>query len=269
MAAGASSKTTLEAWAIPVVGAAGPDHTYVVSSDGLRWGCHGRSAGGSMLRSSIGSSAIAACLARSNGLADIRYGRSGVCHQIANRILVPAGITVQGCGGYIASVAFWGEYGKGAWPGLRACFGGATLLLAGAGAGSGGSPGNVSGSPDVYPIPQSSMERTHVTEFLALAENALGSRLDEGTRRSLRRIQRDFSRRQTQLVRVLDLEAMPPEEYLGQLNALMKATLAQMEMVLGKERFNVVFGDAGRHPERLVDRDAFMGAIAAERASAR
>lgn len=188
MAAGVSSRTTLEAWAIPMLSAAGPDHTYVVSSpDGLRWGCHGRSAGGSLLRSRIGSSTIASCLARPNGLADIRYALDGVCHQIANRILVPAGITVQGCGGYNASVAFWGEYGTGAWPGLRACFAGATVPSAAAGGGGGGISGNVSGSPSVYHIPQSSMERTHVTEFLALAENALGSRLDEGTRRSLRK----------------------------------------------------------------------------------
>src|ERR1700674_1625243 len=132
----------------------------------------------------------------------------------------------------------------------------------------GGFSGNVSGSPDVYTIPQSSMERTHVTELLALAEKALGSRLDEGTRRSLRRIQRDFLSQQTQLVCVLDLGVISPEEYLGQLNVLMKGTMARMETALGRERFIAVFGDAGRHPERMVDRDAFMQTIAAERASA-
>ena len=107
-----------------------------------------------------------------------------------------------------------------------------------------------------------------MTELLALAEKALGSRLDEGTRRSLRRIQRDFLSQQTQLVCVLDLGVISPEEYLGQLNVLMKGTMARMETALGRERFIAVFGDAGRHPERMVDRDAFMQTIAAERASA-
>jgi hypothetical protein len=50
------------------------------------------------------------------------------------------------------------------------------------------------------------MER-QLIEFLVLAENALGSHLDEHSRRSLRKIQKDFLRQQTQLVRVLDLGA--------------------------------------------------------------
>jgi hypothetical protein len=63
-----------------------------------------------------------------------------------------------------------------------------------------------------------------LTEFLVLAENALGSRLDERARRSLRKIQKDFLRQQTQLVRVLDLGAIPPEDYLRQLNSLLSFT---------------------------------------------
>jgi hypothetical protein len=109
------------------------------------------------------------------------------------------------------------------------------------------------------------MEPAQLTEFLALAENALGSRLDEGTRRALRKIQRDFVRRQTQLVRVLDLGAMPPEEYLSQFNAIIKTMMDQMRAKLGEERFNIVFGEAGTHPEGLVDRSTFMDAVASER----
>lgn len=100
-------------------------------------------------------------------------------------------------------------------------------------------------------------------EFMALAESALGGQLDEGIRRALRRIQRDSSRRQTQLVHVFDLGAMPPDEYLDQLNAILKNMMDQMLIVLGEERFSVVFGEAGRHPEGLVDRGAFInGALA-------
>jgi hypothetical protein len=113
------------------------------------------------------------------------------------------------------------------------------------------------------------MELTQLTEFLALAESALGSRLDERTRRSLRNIQRDFARRQTQLVRVLDLGAMPSEEYLGQLNAILKTMMDRMRVTLGEERFNIVFGEAGKHPEGLVDRKMFMEVAASERHPAR
>jgi hypothetical protein len=108
-----------------------------------------------------------------------------------------------------------------------------------------------------------------LTEFLALAEGALGHRLDERARRSLRKIQTDFRHRQEQLVRVLDLNAVTPEEYLDQFNALVKATMDRMRAVLGEERFNIIFGEVGRHPEGLVERSTFMDAIASERASSR
>ncbi len=264
------SSATLEAWAIPLVGVSFFDHTYVVSSCGLRWGCRGRSIGGIRLRSGVGSSANANCLSQPNSEAGIRYGLTGVCHQIANRILHPAGVTVAGCGGYTVSVAAWGRDGLPPWPELQACYSGATVPTAGAVMGSGtGRSGNLSGRSSVYNTPQSSKDLTQLAEFLALAENALGSRLDEGTRRSLRKIQRDFSRRQAQLTRILDLGVMPPEEYLGQLNALLKTMMDRMRVTLGEERFNIVFGEAGRHPEGLVDPGTFMDAIASERASAR
>jgi hypothetical protein len=264
------SSATLEAWAISLPGASFFDHTYAISSCGLRWGCRGRSTGGIPLRSGTGSSAIANCLAQPNGEAGIRYLRTGVCHQIANRILHSAGITVAGCGGYITSVAAWGEYGLLPWPELQACYSSGTVSPASSVAGgSAGRPWKRSGSSGVYDTPQSGMELTQLTEFLVLAEGALGHRLDGPTRRSLRKIQRDFSRRQTQLVRILDLGAIAPEEYLGQLNALLKNMMDRMRAALGEERFNVVFGEAGRHPESLVDRSTFMDAIASERTPSR
>ena len=175
-----------------------------------------------------------------------------------------------GCGGYIVSVATWGEYGAPPWHELQACYSSATVSSAGSVAGrSGGQPWNPFGSSGVYDTPQSTMEPTQLTEFLMLAEGTLGHHLDEPTRRSLRKIQRDFSRRRAQLVRVLDLGLIPPEEYLDQLNAVLKKMMDRMRAALGEERFNVVFGEAGRHPEGLVDRSAFMDAIASERAASR
>lgn len=264
------SSATLEAWAIPLVGVSVFDHTYAISSCGLRWGCRGRSAGGILLRSRTGSSAIADCLAHLNAEAGIRYGRTGVCHQMANRILHSAGITVAGSGGYILSVSAWGEYGLPPWPELQACYSGATVPTASSAAGgSAGRPWNLSGSSGVHKTPRSGMELTQLTEFLVLAEGALGSQLDQDTRRSLRKIQRDFLRRQAQLIRILDLGVMPPEEYLDQFNALLKTMMDRMRVTLGEERFNIVFGEAGSHPEGLVDRSTFMDAIASESDSSR
>jgi hypothetical protein len=260
---------TLEAWAIPMVVPSFFDHTYVVSSCGLRWRSRGRSNGGARLRSRTGSSAIADCLARPNGLAGIRYGRTGVCHQIANRILHPAGITVVGCGGYLVSVFRFGEHGHLPWPELSACYSGATVQTSGSVGSGGGASGNLSGSVSVYNTPQSGTERKHLTEFLALAERALGNRLESPTRQSLQKIQKDFMRRQTRLVHSLDLGIVTPEEYLAQFNVMLRSAMERMRVVLGEERFDIVFGEAGRHPEGLVDRGTFMDAVASERLSAR
>jgi hypothetical protein len=263
------SSATLEAWAVPLVAPSHFDHTYVVSSCGLRWACRGRATGGILLRSRIGNSAIADCLAGQNGMAGIRYLRTGVCHQIANRILHPAGITVVGCGGYALSVSLWGRTGLPPWPELQACYSGGTVAVAGSLAGSGADQKrNFSGSSDVLHASQSDMERI-LTEFLKLAEGSLRHQLDQSTRRSLRRVQKNYSARQQRLVQALDVGALDPEEYLDRLNALLKAMMAQMRIVLGEEQFFIVFGEAGRHPEVLVDRDTFMDAIKSERATPR
>ena len=105
------------------------DHTYVTSDDAFGpWGCFGRSAGGHSVSSAQGSSACADCLSKPSNLlatpplyAGLRYGVTGVCHQAANRILRPAGITVAGVLGYGASVFLYGPYGRGGWPEWRQC----------------------------------------------------------------------------------------------------------------------------------------------------
>jgi hypothetical protein len=83
------------------------DHTYVASDDRYGpWGCFGRDSGGRPVASGQGSSACADCLSKPiDPLAappvygGLRYGITGVCHQAANRILRPAGVTVAGVQG--------------------------------------------------------------------------------------------------------------------------------------------------------------------------
>lgn len=101
---------TLRGHAIPTLfGLA--DHTYVTCLGGYAWPCWGRSAGGRVISTGTGSSAQANCISLPASTAGLVYGVTGVCHQTANRILWPAGITVRRAKGYWASFLAYGTYG--------------------------------------------------------------------------------------------------------------------------------------------------------------
>ena len=87
------------------------DHTYVECVlNGKTWGCHGRSSGGAVLSSGTGCEFNADCI-YGNDEAGIVYLLTGVCHQIANRTLISAGVTVHRANGYFLSSSIYGEYG--------------------------------------------------------------------------------------------------------------------------------------------------------------
>ncbi len=90
------------------------DHTYVrCGSGGKAWSCWGGKTGGTELRRGMGSTKQANAIAEPNERARIScYLINGVCHQAANRILFPAGITVRGARGYDVSEALFGTYGR-------------------------------------------------------------------------------------------------------------------------------------------------------------
>lgn len=90
------------------------DHTYVQCGTGAKaWGCWGGKTGGTFLRQGTGSTKRADAIAESNERAGITcYLINGVCHQAANRILLPARITVRGARGYSVSESFYGPYGR-------------------------------------------------------------------------------------------------------------------------------------------------------------
>jgi hypothetical protein len=95
------------------------DHTYVECAGGGRgWSCWGGKSGGTELRRATGSTARADAIAEPNERAKITcYLVNGVCHQAANRILMPAAITVNGARGYPLSEALYTVYGRqGFWP---------------------------------------------------------------------------------------------------------------------------------------------------------
>lgn len=90
------------------------DHTYVqCGSGGKAWSCWGGKTGGKPLREGTGSTKQADAIAEPNERAGITcYLINGVCHQAANRILFPAGITVRGAKGYHVSESLFGTYGR-------------------------------------------------------------------------------------------------------------------------------------------------------------
>jgi len=95
------------------------DHTYVECAGGGKgWGCWGGESGGAVLRQATGSTRRADAIAQPNERANITcYLINGVCHQAANRVLLPAAITVNGARGYPVSQALYGVYGRaGVWP---------------------------------------------------------------------------------------------------------------------------------------------------------
>ena len=117
--------TKLSAYALPIKGPGGmlADHTYVVSSEGDTWGCFGRTKGRrkQLIAQGAGEVHIALCLSRQDSTAEIDYGRKGVCHQAANRILYTAGVTVSRAQGFFASAFIFGVYGLGPWGALKRC----------------------------------------------------------------------------------------------------------------------------------------------------
>lgn len=95
------------------------DHTYVkCGTGGKAWGCWGGKSGGHDLRQGAGGTKRADAIAKPDEKAGIKcYLINGVCHQAANRILLPAAITVSGARGYTISEALFGTYGRiGLWP---------------------------------------------------------------------------------------------------------------------------------------------------------
>ena len=90
------------------------DHTYVECGTGSKgWSCWGGKTGGTELRRGDGSTQRADAIAGADGRGGITcYLVNGVCHQAANRILLPAGITVRGARGYEVSEALFGAYGR-------------------------------------------------------------------------------------------------------------------------------------------------------------
>ena len=105
------------------------DHVYVKMGD-TYFGCHGGYDNGKEMYTGLGDLEYAIQTADgkttqdgdntvNDGDAGIIYLLTGVCHQIANRILWTSQIVVDKAAGYSLSSLVYGPYGRGAWNPIR------------------------------------------------------------------------------------------------------------------------------------------------------
>ena len=95
------------------------DHTSVscAMNPGRLWVCQGTPPSGPVMAAAPGSTAMADCISTPAAVLGIRdlggilYGVTGVCHQVANRILFPSGLIVNAARGYRLSSAAFGRFG--------------------------------------------------------------------------------------------------------------------------------------------------------------
>jgi len=95
-------------------------------------------------------------------------------------------------------------------------------------------------------------------ELSALVKATLGDSIDERTVDALVHTQAAMKRGQAHLVHLLDTHEISPDDYLIRLNALLRMWMEHSEKLLGTERFHIIFGEAGDHPEDLIDVEAFF-----------
>src|SRR5690606_6584333 len=217
------------------------DHTYVeCGTGGKAWGCWGGKPGGAVLRSGAGSTRRADAIAGADERAGITcYLINGVCHQAANRILFPAGITVRGARGYWVSTSLFGVYGRASalfglckapfnqQPGvtgdLPQCMEGTSTPPEHAGA----DPGEQTFLKEVLELSerqdaavQAERAEEHlvaiqVEMFGALVRYRLGPRLEESMYGALLQLRQDIERRQLEVDRAWADGALTPDELTG------------------------------------------------------
>lgn len=263
----------LEAWVVPAQGAPWWDHTYVTSSCGFSWGCFGRAATGTPLAAGIGDSAIADCLSKPVSAPGVRpwvcagltYLIDGVCHQAANRILYPAGITVAGCAGYSWSVLTYGAY-SAPWPERSKCVPPGTVL-AGATSATPVQQGDAMDPKSAYdrtvtrlPISQVDAESARLIELDALVKFKLGKHLDKQTFEFLADVQAELQDTQRAIGGDLRAGKITLEVYLDRLTIALHRAKERGIEVLGPKRFEQIFGAEAYNPEAMIDREMFLHA---------
>jgi hypothetical protein len=103
-------------------------------------------------------------------------------------------------------------------------------------------------------------DAVRLAELAALVEMNLGRPLDRVTFRQLAEIEADLQMQQQRLADQLERGALEPDAYLARINKALAVSMERSVALLGNEQFNAIFGEAGRHPEGLIDPGGFRGA---------
>jgi hypothetical protein len=264
----------LSCHAVPALNMLPVDHTFVTSDDGFAWGCFGNDSGGKPLRSANGNSKCANCLSYPQIIAlvpqlysGLRYGKTGLCHQAANRILFFTGIDVVGSVGYQWSVARYFTFGIGPWPELANC----ATIIAQASQNPTLQPRGGSGmkrdaqfsasiqnsySPETFRKLDSQDERLKIKrkELELMAVAYLGEGYDRAKVRDVIEIQLNTDIEQDNLLGKLDDKNLTEEAYANELERLFAHSADACERVLGSQDFEKMFGIRAKDAPRLVDR---------------
>jgi hypothetical protein len=254
---------TLAGFAVPAQNFPLGDHTYVESSIGHKWGCFGRSNGGTApICSGQGSAQDADCLSQTNSEAGISYGFTGVCHQASNRILYPGGVLVLQARGYGASERLFTAYGLGPWPQLQSCLGPGTLVSS-----TGGSTVTRKFSDQIQRICQlfvgqndssdNDVSRLKLAELEARFDTFLGHEYDEEKKRLSLAIQAELNEKQEALTRYYDTREINSHQYVSEINELIHRTMLSFQEVLGPDDYEKLFQEDIEASENLVDMETF------------
>jgi hypothetical protein len=102
------------------------------------------------------------------------------------------------------------------------------------------------------------MEDNPLAELSALVEMALGHPIEPETLATLRAIQVELWNARSDLVTRLHDGEITPDQYLERLHDAIRGAMSRSLSLLGEERFQRIFGESGRNPEGLVNRNIFM-----------
>lgn len=246
------------------------DHTYVKSSDGSVWPCFGSSDGGRKICSGTGDSDTCNKLAGSDSHAEISYGKTGVCHQAANRILIPTGQTVNPAWGYSASTALYGVYGTDAKEFFKR-HNITTMQL-------NETPHNnyverefISSVKNLYKSSNMMMNTNDddsidlaSEEFKLLLQYKLSANSSIASNKfsenpttiptnKLLEIHKKFNMKKNSLINDLDNKKLSPEEFATKINEEISSTLHSFSQELSREDFEKVFGIKPGDKVMLVD----------------
>lgn len=250
------------------------DHTYVECGTGRKgWSCWGGKKGGRKLRQGTGSTKRADSIAAKDEKAGIKcYLVNGVCHQAANRILLPAGITVRGARGYSISESLFGTYGRvGIWPckspfnkypsvtgDLRACteakrtkYSAKVLETLSLGADDKLDWQYIKGVMSIYneanamikakSVTAAQAKSFHLKLFMHMAEFNLGSMLDKTLAKRLKQVRGEAEKSQLKMEGPFAAAEADADEFVAEFNRLTLKFQDEMANAMTPEQYYTLF----------------------------